>query len=138
MSLNGSYATGKGILEIVRCLDLPGDLLTSLSRQKEDNATIPKFLYYLQEISVSLLENSDGRFLWSTSEVSKPSIQPLEFAKLARIKYEYPYIFKVVPRALLDDFKSTITHESPSLLTSEEELRFEFKLGKRASRPRKL
>lgn len=137
VSLNGSYAAGKDILEIVRCLDLPRDLFTSLSRQKEDNATLPEFLHYLQEISVSLLEFPDGRFLWSTSEVSEPSTQPSEFAKLVRTKHEYPHIFKVIPRALLDDFKSTITHKPPSLPTSEQELPFEFKLGKRASRPRK-
>ncbi|KAI4099899.1 MAG: hypothetical protein LQ345_007477, partial [Seirophora villosa] len=67
-SLNGSYAAGKDVPEIVSCLNLPTNLFSSLPRQEEDVAGIPRFLFYLQDVSISLLETSDGKFSWSTGE----------------------------------------------------------------------
>lgn len=136
-SLNGSYAAGKDVPEIVSCLDLPTDLFSSLPRHEEDVATIPRFLFYLHDISISLLESFDGRFSWSTGEVSEPSKQPSGFAKLVQTKHEYPHIFKIIPRVLLDEFKSTIAHEPPLLPKVEEMPSFEFTNRKCAPRPRK-
>ncbi|KAL8961303.1 MAG: hypothetical protein Q9193_002128 [Seirophora villosa] len=133
--LNGSYAAGKDVPEIVSCLNLPTNLFSSLPRQEEDVASIPRFLFYLQNVSVSLLESSDGKFSWSTGEVSELRKQPAEFAKLVQTKHEYPHIFKTIPRALLDEFKSILTHEPPSIPDVEEIPRFEFGNRKRRARP---
>lgn len=132
-SLNGSYAAAKDVSKIVGCLGLSAELFSSLPRQEEEVATIPRFLFYLQGISVSLLEFSDGRTSWSTSEEGEPSIQRSGFAKLLQEKHEYPHIFKIIPRALLDEFKSTITHEPPLRPEVEEVPSFVFKNRRRAS-----
>ncbi|KAL9012773.1 MAG: hypothetical protein Q9173_002479, partial [Seirophora scorigena] len=47
---------------------------------------------------------------------------PAAFAKLVQRKHEYPHIFKMIPRALLDEFKSTIAHEPPLIPQVEEEI----------------
>lgn len=126
-SLDGSYAAVKDVPDIVGCLGLPKDPFSSLPRQEEDVTTRPKFLFYLQNISVSLLESSEGTVSWSTGEVDEPSIERSGFAKLVQEKHEYPHIFKMVPRVLLDEFKSTIAHEPPFLPEVEEEPSFGFR-----------
>lgn len=126
-SLEGSYAAVKDVTDIVGCLGLPKDPFSSLPRQEEHVTTRPKFLFYLQNISVSLLESSDGTVSWSTGEVDEPSKERSGFAKLVQEKHEYPHIFKMVPRVLLDEFKSTIAHEPPFLPEVEEEPSFGFR-----------
>ncbi|KAI4231334.1 MAG: hypothetical protein LQ349_005686 [Xanthoria aureola] len=126
-SLDGSYAAAKDIPDIIGCLNLPKDPFSSLPRQEEDVTTRPKFLFYLQNISVSLLESSDGTVSWSTGEVDEPRIERSGFAKLVQEKHEYPHIFKMVPRVLLDEFKSTIAREPPFLPEVEEEPSFEYR-----------
>lgn len=126
-SLDGSYAAAKDVPDIVGCLGLLKDPFSSLPRQEEDVTTRPKFLFYLQNVSVSLLESSDGTISWSTGEEDDPSIERSGFAKLVQQKHEYPHIFKTVPRVLLDEFKSTIAHEPPFLPEVEEEPSFRFR-----------
>ena len=137
-SLNGSYAARKDVAEIVSRLELSTSLFfPSLPHQEEDVTMIPKFLFYLQDISVSLLESFDGRFSWSTGEASDQNIEPAEFAKLVQTKPEYPHIFKIIPRALLDEFKSTIVAEPPLLPKVEEVPPFQIGNRKRASQTHK-
>ncbi|KAL8724671.1 MAG: hypothetical protein Q9166_007822, partial [cf. Caloplaca sp. 2 TL-2023] len=132
-SLNGSYAADRDAPKIVECLKLPKDLFSSGPRQGGDIARTPRFLYYLQIISISLMEASNGEISWSTSDVGEPSIQRSGFAKLLQEKHEYPHIFKIIPRALLDEFKSTMTHEPPLRPDVEEVPSFGFKNRRRAS-----
>ncbi|KAL8903709.1 MAG: hypothetical protein Q9207_003753 [Kuettlingeria erythrocarpa] len=132
-SLNGSYAAEKDVPNIVECLKLPKDLFSSVPRQGGNTAEIPRFLYYLQTISISVLEASNGETSWSTSDMGEPSIQRSGFAKLLQEKHEYPHIFKIIPRALLDEFKSTIKHEPPLWPEIEEVPSFKFNNRKRVS-----
>ncbi|KAL8974896.1 MAG: hypothetical protein Q9197_000865 [Variospora fuerteventurae] len=132
-SLTGSYAAERDVPDIVECLKLPKSLFSSVPRQGGDVARIPRFLYYLQSISISLMEFSNGEISWSTRDVGEPSIECSGFAKLLQEKHEYPHIFKIIPRALLDEFKSTITHEPPLPPVVEELPSFEFKNRRRAS-----
>ncbi|KAL8942679.1 MAG: hypothetical protein Q9216_001533 [Gyalolechia sp. 2 TL-2023] len=134
-SLNGSHAAVRDVPDIVECLNLPKDLFSSVARQGEDTARIPRFLYHLQTTSISLTEASNGEISWSTSDVGKPSIQRSGFAKLLQRKHEYPHIFKIIPRVLLDDFKSTITRDPPVRPEVDEVPSFRFKNRRKASLP---
>ncbi|KAL8810187.1 MAG: hypothetical protein Q9200_002772 [Gallowayella weberi] len=125
-SLNGSYAAAKDVYKIVECLGLRDRLFPRLPYQEEEVARIPRLLFYLEDISVSLLEFSDGRTSWSTSEEGEPSIERSGFADLVQEKHAYPHIFKIVPRVLLDDFKAAIEHEAPLMPEEEEIPRFKF------------
>ncbi|KAI4281133.1 MAG: hypothetical protein L6R35_005738 [Caloplaca aegaea] len=132
-SLTGSYAAERDVPGIVDCLKLPKSLFSNVPRQGGDIARIPRFLYYLQSISISLMESSNGEISWSTRDVGEPSVECSGFAKLLQEKHEYPHIFKIIPRALLDEFKSTITHEPPLPPEVEKLPSFEFKNRRRAS-----
>ena len=130
--LNGSYAAANNIIEMARCLGLPEDVFSSMQSLEGVSAKIPKFLFYLRAFSISAMETSEGDISWTTSDIGQPKIRHSAFAKLLQKRHQYPYIFKLVPRALLDDFKSSISLEPPSYFTTPELPPFRFRNRNRA------